>query len=584
MTKITGGERVGNNLFHRFEEFSISEGTEAIFDNAPDIDNIFIQITGNNISLFNGVLQTTKKANFFLINPNGIVFEEKASLDVGGSFVATTGDRLDFADGNLKENLSANLPTKINFSGGNGSITIKGTGNQITNKSLLAPIEFAQKPLGLSVRDSQTVTLVGNGLNFNSGVVTTEGGKICLTSLESGSVEITQSDNGLALINNGVAEYGDINLEQKSLIKSTGNEIESISLRGKNINITNGSFVLAQNQDSLSINSININASATLTLSGCSRSPKLPSAIRSETLNTGKGATINIWAKELLVQDSGRIRTYSFSNGFGGDININISDSSQFSTGSIIATTYGNGNAGNVHVSSDRLELNLAGITSSTFGEGNGGMVNVNAYLVKISGKDSSERGSIAATSWAAGNAGNLTINTSQLQVIEGASLSSSSFASGNAGNLTINAGESVEVIGLDLSQKSQAGNNPQSTIRCAVQTVSPGARKVFNLPDVPTGDSGNLTINAPMLNITQAGVITVANQGTGKAGSIKITTDSLTLDEAGSITAAAESGEGGEIFVSTQSMQIGNNSKITAAEDENSGKMTIQTNSLKLI
>ncbi len=32
MRKITGGERVGNNLFHSFEEFSIPAGTEAIFE------------------------------------------------------------------------------------------------------------------------------------------------------------------------------------------------------------------------------------------------------------------------------------------------------------------------------------------------------------------------------------------------------------------------------------------------------------------------------------------------------------------------------------------------------------------------
>ena len=34
--KITGGERVGDNLFHSFEEFSIPEGMSAIFENALD--------------------------------------------------------------------------------------------------------------------------------------------------------------------------------------------------------------------------------------------------------------------------------------------------------------------------------------------------------------------------------------------------------------------------------------------------------------------------------------------------------------------------------------------------------------------
>ena len=582
MPKIADGERVGNNLFHSLEEFSISEGTKAIFENAPDIKNIFILITGENISFLDGLLQTTGRANFFLINPNGIVFGEKARLDVGSSFIATTGDRLDFADdkalavrdGNLHGDLTDTFLKKINFKGSNGSINVNGTENQIINKSFLAPIEFGQKPLGLSVSNGQSLSLVGNGLNFNGGVVTTEGGKIYLTSLESGSVAINQAENGLALTNNEVNKYRDINLEQKSLIKSISTEIETISLRGNNINITNGSFILAQSQDNLSSGSINIKASATLKLSGCPPSSNLRSAIRSETLNTGKGANINVFANELIVQDSGRMRTYSFGDGLGGDININISDSSQFSRGSVIATTYGKGNAGNICVSTSQLQLNLAGITSSTFGAGNGGMVDINAHSIKIAGNASANRGSIAATSWAFGNAGTVTVNTSQLQVIEGASLSSSSFASGNAGDLIINASESVEVTGSNQSTK--VGNKPQSTIRSAVQSVSPGARKAFKLPDIPTGDSGNLILNTPMLNITRAGVITVENQGKGKAGNLKIVTDTLSLDDGGSITATSASGEDGEIFLSTKNLQIGNNSQITAAGNKNSGKITI--------
>ena len=401
MPKITGGERVGNNLFYSFEKFSISEDTEAIFENIPDIDNIFIYITGDSISFLDGLLQASGNANFFLINPIGIIFGKTARLDVGSSFLATTADSIDFADDTILAigdgNLSAAPPKKLNFNGGNGNITVNGAENQIINKSWLAPLEFGQQPLGLAVKNGQTLSLIGNGLNFNSGVATTENGKIDLISIESGSVEMNYSDNGLTLscdqrklaLRDRVTEYQDINLEKKSLIKSSSKGLESISLKGKNINITDGSFVLGYNQDISSNGSIQINAAETLTLSGCSRSPKIPSAIRSETSNSGKGATINVLAKELLVQESGRIRTYSFGDGFGGDINVKISDSSQFSKGSIIATTYGKGDAGNINVSTSQLNLNLAGITSSTFGDGNGGMVDIDAQLIEITGNAS---------------------------------------------------------------------------------------------------------------------------------------------------------------------------------------------------
>ena len=194
MDKITGGERVGNNLFHSFEEFSIKEGMEAIFENGLDIENIFTRITGSEISLIEGLLKTSGGANLFLMNPNGIVFGENARLDVGGSFIATTGNSIEFADGNtftvLGDNpnvsISVTLPVGVNFNGGNGSITVNGSGNQITTASTFSPVEFSERTTGISVKNGQTLGLVGNGVNLNGGVLTSEGGHISINSLKFG--------------------------------------------------------------------------------------------------------------------------------------------------------------------------------------------------------------------------------------------------------------------------------------------------------------------------------------------------------------------------------------------------------------
>ena len=581
---INGGEREGNNLFHSFEEFSIPEGIEAVFENAPDIENIFTRITGDAVSTINGILKTQGGANFFLMNPNGIVFGENVQLDVGGSFIATTADSLQFEDGTEftasrgqeKPILTVSVPIGLYFGGDSGAITVNGAGNQIVNDSTFSPIEFDERPTGISVPSGQVFALIGNGVNFNGGVITAKGGQIYLHSIDSGSVSINQTENKFALLDNNVTKYQDINLNQQSLIDASGEEVGNISLTGKNINLSNASFVLAQSQNNSLGGSIKITAFKSINLSGSSSDGNISSAIRSETLSFGKGANLTISSNQLVLQDGARIRTNSFSNATGGNVNINVSDLIQLSDSSISASAFAEGNAGELQLSTSQLLVTDGGtITSSTIGTGDGGRVKITANSIKIIGRLKTNNSNISASSFSAGNAGNLTINTAQLQVKEGASLSSSSFAEGNAGNLQIDASESIEVSG--------SKNNFQSTIRAAVESTSRGAQKAFGLPEVPSGDGGNLVINTPLLNINQEGVVSVENQGIGNGGSLSINAEKLNLSEAGNITAATASGVGGNIELNTDNLQINEGSQITSTADNDGdgGNITINTANL---
>ena len=94
---ITGGVNKGQTLFHSFTDFSVPTNGQANFTNPVGNRDIITRVTGNLFSDINGTVNSNG-ANFFLINPNGIVFGTNARLNVGKAFVGSTANSMDLVD------------------------------------------------------------------------------------------------------------------------------------------------------------------------------------------------------------------------------------------------------------------------------------------------------------------------------------------------------------------------------------------------------------------------------------------------------------------------------------------------------
>ena len=589
---INGGEREGNNLFHSFEEFSVPEGIETVFENASDIENIFTRITGDTASSINGILKTQGEANFFLVNSNGIVFGENASLDVGGSFVATTANSIQFEDDvefttvdtGEQPILTLSVPIGLQFDGSSGAIAVNGAGNQITPVTPFSPTSIRNSN-GLKVKSRSTLALIGSNITANGGTISADGGQIELGSLDSGLVGLQSTQSGFAFNYDSVNNYQNIDLTNLSALDSSGNSQGTISLTGNNIALKNGSQVLNQNQGTSAFGDININAVGTFAISGTSPDGNISGAVQNEALNTGQSGDINFSVGRLILKDGASIGVNNFGDALGGNVTINAVEEIQllentavnqsrqgFTTSSIGTVNFGEGGGGNTEISTQQLTITNGGVIGSpTLGMGAGGNVTVEANSIDLI------RGVISASSTNTGSAGSVNVITSSLQLLEGGSIRTASVGTGSAGNVDVTASESISISGTSsVTQNS-------SSINSSVRLPSEEARELFGILETPEANAGNVSINTPFLSLAEEGSISVENQSLGEAGTLSINAAQINLGNTGRIDAASASGTGGNIDLRADQLQLDENSSITATaeKDGNGGNVNINTTNL---
>ncbi|MEM6401506.1 MAG: filamentous hemagglutinin N-terminal domain-containing protein, partial [Cyanobacteria bacterium P01_D01_bin.116] len=594
--KILNGIQKGNNLFHSFKEFSIPTGGSATFQNSSAIKNIINRVTGGNISNIDGLIKANGNTNFFLINPNGIVFGENARLDIGGSFLGSTAESLLFEDGfnysaidsQATPLLTVSVPLGLQMGTNPGAIEVNGSGHNLisentsfapyVNPSSLIPLQLR---LGLQVREGKNLVLVGGDINLNGGILNAETGRIDLASIKDGVVNLIETANGFVLNDAKISNLGNIQLLQQALIDVSG--AGEVNLQSNQLDVKNGSVVMMQNRGIQPAGNINVRAKS-VELSGAISATQIRSSLITETF-AGDAGNINIKTEHLSIKDGAGVVSRTFGFGNSGVIDIKAFESidvmgvtidpRQFST--ISSVTFGSGNSGNINLSTGNLSvLNSGIISTATFSSGSAGNVNINSENTSVAGLGEGvfQVTGITATTFGLGDAGNIDINTQTLLITDSANISTTSHNNGKAGNITVNASDFVEI--------SNGEETRTSNLNSSVLSESEFVRQSLNLPEVPAGDGGNISIETPYLKVNDYGFIAVSNLGSGNAGRMKVNANLVQLKDKSTLNATNNSGEGGNILIEAGSLQmyeslIGTNSK----GEGNGGNIDINTDTI---
>ena len=585
--EINDGNRIGNNLFHSFDQFSVPTGGSVLFNNATDVQNIFSRVTGDSLSIIDGELGVIGDTNLFLLNPNGILFGSDASLSIGGSFVGTTASSVQFSDGIA---FSTEDPTRSPLLTMNAPIGLQ----MGANAGAISQQPFSQ----LEIYAGNTLALIGNGLQLEGSSLTAFDGRIELASLgPNAQVELETRLQPLRLVHPNHSNFRDITLSQAALLNVSGDGGGSAQIQGRNILLTEGSLINGDIYTDGVGSELSITATESLTVAGDPLSSE-SSQIRSQLgfAATGRGSDLLISAPSLFLTGGGQILGgLSGASGQGGNISIVADDIEATGTlppwmpSGILNPLWSGatGQGGTLRIQADRIRLREGAQIGGEIWEANGTGGDVTILANDIEAVGVSADGNLASSfvnsigGSAKGRTGSLTVRTNRLRLIEGGQITSGIWegAIGSTGDIEIVATDIV-ASGVDSNGNYNSGIEigigddsvgTGGNLRVDTQTLS-----LFNGAQVSStifnaeGTAGNVTVNATNIEASgvyddngyySTGLFTSAYDGaTGDAGDLRINTETLSLTDGAEIGAgifSGSTGNAGKLYVTAQSIHI---------------------------
>ena len=605
------GQQIGRNLFHSFADFQLLAGESANFSGPASVRNILSRVTGGKASLLNGQINSSiAGANFFFINPAGMIFGPDVQLNVSGSFVATTADLVKL--------------------GGNGSFNALNPSATILSSAPPSAFGFLKpqpKPIlldGARIGLQKSLALIGGNIGvLGASVVGNFEGSLDLVSVGSaGEVVLDINSPSKPIDVSSFSRLGLVDIGENSQVAAA--EGSGLRVRAGDLLVDGPQTILAQANEFVGGSAgIDIVATGDVIVSD-------GATLRSETFAGENGSDVSIVANRLVVVGNANLVTATGTvdggatprdpnrSGNGGNLfvraNAVILDgrNSPLVTGiASEAETNGVGNGGNIDIETKTLQVyGRAGISTNAFSSGSAGNIVVRADAITLDRETSSGFNGIRAqTNATSGGGKGGTINlqeVGQLSLANGAKIDATTLGDGVGGTIVIDAdsivldsggvdGTSNEVTSISarsdaqtgggnagnieitaremrlsdgaLVSSSTLGNGDGGSVTIKADTLSlSGTRSTIasNSQDPAGGKSGGVSLKVTDLSVTKGALISAGTRGNQIGGKIEVVADTVVIDGQGAATQTAISsetaggrGRGGDIEINAREVQI---------------------------
>jgi filamentous hemagglutinin family protein len=597
VTTIDGGRRAGANLFHSFSQFDLGRGETARWtaDQADSILNIINRVTGGSTSFIDGTIDSTAipNANFWFINPAGIVFGDGAQVNVPGAAHFSTAHDIVQADGTRfstvtpdGSTLSVADPQAFGFLGGQGDIGASGALDTAGSSLSLSAANIVIQDASIST-GALTLAAVGDGpIDFDP--LAPFGGPDPTGRVGIANANIVSTagfaDGSLTMTG------GQISFDGVSLQSSTSSDVDAgaITLAASTIDIFNstidagtfdagdaGDVVIVGDQ--VSIASTNIfSDSFGADASGSSSSITIlataldlgSSSLSTKSSGSGDAGVISLTADTIaldftdLGSDAGEQ-----ANGTGGLIELSARTIDVVNGSNITSTTAGALDGGLIDISADeRLSVDASTITSNAeeTATGGGGVISLTAPVIELTGGTALESNTLGF-----GDAGAILVQGDDVFVGDSTIRTNAGLdSSGSGGLVSLSGTQSLAFAGSRVEATTRSiGSSGLISIDNTGELALFDSTIASNAAPDSSGDALGILINAGKVTL-DGGHVTTDSFGQGAAGLISVTADQLAMtgDRAEISADSLDAGNAGQLLIDVGTLFMESDSIISSS------------------